>query len=121
MLVAGAVCVCTAIVVAAFGMWSLVRKPAPNPTAQAVRAMAPTQLASAAILAAGGVVALAAPTRAALVVLILSILGALATLVAGSLQGAHFALRREAAARSGAAEGEGSCTGCCEGCTQSCE
>ena len=64
--------------------------------ALALRAMAPTQLAAAIMLAAGGVVALAASPHTALVVVIVCVAGALGTLAAGSWQSARFALRQEA-------------------------
>jgi hypothetical protein len=74
--------------------------------------MAPTQLAAAVMLAAGGMVALAASPHTALVVLIVCVAGAVGTLATGSWQSARFALRREAAALS--------CAGGCAVCTQSC-
>jgi len=74
--------------------------------------MAPPQLAAAVMLAAGGVVALAASPDTALVVLIVCVAGALGTLATGSWQSARFALRREAAASD--------CAGSCAVCTQSC-
>ena len=64
------------------------------------------------MLAAGGVVALAASGHTALVLLIVCVTGALGTLAAGSWQSARFALRREAAAAD--------CGGNCVGCTLSC-
>jgi hypothetical protein len=80
-----------------------------------VRAMAPTQLAAAVMLTAGGVVALTAAPHTALVVLIVCVAGALGTLAAGSWQSARFALRREASSFKPA-----SCVGNCAVCTQSC-
>ena len=99
MLIAGVLCVCAAVVSAGFGTWSLSHGPVPSPvdtTALALRAMAPTQLAAAIMLAAGGLVALVASPHTALVVVIVCVAGALGTLAAGSWQSARFALRREA-------------------------
>jgi hypothetical protein len=117
MLIAGVLCVCAAVMSAGFGTWSLShRAPAPaNVTATAavaLRAMAPTQLAAAVMLAAGGVVALVAAPDTALVVMIVCLAGALGTLAAGSWQSARFALRREAI--------PDDCGGTCAGCTLSC-
>jgi hypothetical protein len=77
--------------------------------------MAPTQLAAAVMLAAGGVVALAASVHTALTLLIVCIAGALGTLAAGSWQSARFVLSREA---SGAKAAD--CGGNCAVCTLSC-
>jgi hypothetical protein len=112
MLIAGVVCVCAAVASAGFGTWSLSHNHAVAGTQLALRAMAPTQLAAAVMLTAGGVVALAASAHTAFVVLIVCVAGALGTLAAGSWQSARFALRTEAAAPS--------CAGECSGCTQSC-
>jgi hypothetical protein len=112
MLIAGVLCVCAAVVTAGFGTWSLSHTQAADTTALALRAMAPTQLAAAVMLAAGGVVALAASPHTALVVVIVCITGALGTLAAGSWQSARYALRQEAAAAQ--------CGGNCGACTLSC-
>ena len=117
MLIAGVLCVCAAIAAAGFGIWSLAHPPAADPTQLAVRAMAPTQLAAAVMLTAGGVVALAASPHTALVVVIVCIAGALGTLATGSLQSARYALRREVAD----VAAEPGCAGSCGGCTLSCE
>ncbi len=115
MLIAGLVCMCAAVASAGFGAWSLAQnQPADGATTQlALRAMAPTQLAAAVMLAAGGAVALAASPHTALVVLIVCVAGALGTLATGSWQSARFALSREAAAAG--------CAGSCAVCTQSCQ
>ena len=113
MLIAGLVCMCAAVASAGFGTWSLAHnQTADGSTALALRAMAPTQLAAAVMLAAGGAVALAASPHTALVVLIVCVAGAFGTLATGSWQSARFALSREAAA--------GGCAGSCAVCTQSC-
>lgn len=112
MLIAGVLCMCAAVASAGFGTWSLAHNRHFDATALALRAMAPTQLAAAVMLAAGGAVAMAAVPGTALVVLIVCVVGALGTLAAGSLQSARFALRQGAAAPA--------CAGSCAGCTQSC-
>jgi hypothetical protein len=115
MLIAGVLCMCAAVAAAGFGTWSLSHKQAADNAAAtqlALRAMAPTQLAAAVMLGAGGMVALAASPNTALVVLIVCITGALGTLATGSWQTARFALRRAAAAPV--------CVGDCAACTQSC-
>ncbi|OBB68453.1 hypothetical protein [Mycobacterium sp. 852014-50255_SCH5639931] len=112
MLIAGVLCMCAAVASAGFGTWSLARTQNVDPTALALRSMAPAQLAAAIMLAAGGVVALAASPHTALVVLIVCVAGAFGTVAAGSWQSARFALQREAAAPG--------CGGTCAGCTQSC-
>ena len=63
-----------------------------------MRSVAPPQLAAAVMLAAGGAVALAAPTGTALTVVCVCIVGAIGTVAAGSWQTARYALRREEAA-----------------------
>jgi hypothetical protein len=115
MLIAGVVCMCAAVASAGFGTWSLSHSQTADSavtTQLALRAMAPTQLAAAVMLAAGGVVALAASPHTALVVLIVCVAGALGTLGTGSWQSARFALRHEAATPG--------CGGTCAVCTQSC-
>ena len=115
MLIAGVLCMCAAVASAGFGTWSLSHHQAAEGAAitqLALRAMAPTQLAAAVMLGAGGVVALAASPHTALVVLIVCAVGALGTLATGSWQSARFALRQEAAAPG--------CAGSCAVCTQSC-
>lgn len=115
MLIAGLLCMCAAVASAGFGSWSLTQSQTINSTQVALRAMAPTQLAAAVMLTAGGVVALAAVPRTGVVVLIVCVVGALGTLTAGSWQSARFALRREASNFKPA-----SCAGSCVACTESC-
>jgi hypothetical protein len=114
MVIAGVLCMCAAVASAGFGAWSLSRNQVVDTSALALRALAPTQLAAAIMLAAGGVVALAASPHTALVVVIVCVVGALGTVAAGSWQSARFALgREESAATAG-------CAGACAVCTQSC-
>jgi hypothetical protein len=112
MLIAGVVCMCVAVASAGFGTWSLSHSQTVDITQMALRAMAPTQLAAAVMLAVGGAVALAGYPHTALVVLIVCVAGALGTLATGSWQSARFALRQEVAAPG--------CSGNCAVCTQSC-
>lgn len=81
----------------------------------ALHAMAPTQLAAAVMLTAGGVVALAASPHTALVVVIVCVVGALGTLATGSWQSARYAIAQQTASAEAAA-----CTGSCAACTLSC-
>ncbi|MEB4209273.1 hypothetical protein [Mycobacterium sp. 94-17] len=112
MLIAGVLCMCGAVASAGFGTWSLAHNRNPGAAALALRAMAPTQLAAAVMLAAGGAVAMAAVPDTALVVLIVSVVGALGTLAAGSWQSARFVLSQDTATPA--------CTGGCAACTLSC-
>jgi hypothetical protein len=115
MLIAGVLCMCAAVVSACFGTWSLSQAPPVDTTQAALRAMAPTQLAAAVMLTAGGVVALLASPHTALAVVIVCVAGAFGTLAAGSWQSARFVLRREASGLQPAA-----CAGNCAVCTLSC-
>ncbi len=60
MLIAAVLCLCAAVATAGLGLWLLTRPVAADPVRQVLRAVAPTQLAAAVMLAAGGVVALSA-------------------------------------------------------------
>jgi hypothetical protein len=111
MLITGVLCLCAAAVSAAFGLWTLARPRAGGLNQQILLAVAPTQLAAAVMLVAGGVVALARPPHTGLLVVIVCILGAVGTVAAGSWQGARFAARQEAPAE---------CAGSCAACTLSC-
>jgi hypothetical protein len=115
MLIAGVLCVCAAVASAGFGTWSLAQAQPVDATQVALRALAPTQLAAAVMLTAGGVVALAAAPHTALVVVIVCVAGAVGTLAAGSWQSARFASRRDAPAF----EASG-CASNCAVCSQSC-
>lgn len=115
MLIAGVVSLCAAVASAAFGIWSLSHAPTTDAMQLALRSMAPTQFAAAVMLAAGGVVALAASPHTAVVVVIVCIAGALGTLATGSLQSAKYALRREVATAD-----QPGCAGSCGACTRSC-
>lgn len=116
MLIAGVLCVCAAVVMAARALWSLSRSVAPDTTQAVMRTVAPPQLAAAVMLAAGGAVAIAAPRDAALpvvgVCVGVCIVGAVGTVAVGSWQSARYALRREAA--------WADCGGACATCTLAC-
>ncbi len=116
MLIAGVLCLCAAIASAGFGLWTLTRPPADDVTAQVRRAVAPTQLAAAVMLAAGGAVALAGQGSTTLVVLIVCVLGAIGTVAAGSWQGARFVVAHAAAAPPPTDDCAGSCASCALSC-----
>jgi uncharacterized membrane protein HdeD (DUF308 family) len=111
MLIAGALCLCAGIASAICGFWSFTRPSGTDAALVVRRAQAPTQLAAGVMLASGGVVALAAPGTAVLVVVI-CIAGAVGTVAAGSWQSARFAVHRQAAPIQ--------CGGSCAGCARSC-
>jgi hypothetical protein len=111
MLIAALLSLCAAAATAALGLWSLARPRAGDPVGQVLRAVAPTQLAAAVMLAAGGAVALASPPHTGLLVLMVCVIGAVGTVAAGCYQNARVVAQREAAT---------SCTGTCASCTLSC-
>lgn len=113
MVVGAVVCLVLAVLIGGSGVWSLTRTPATDLTGQVVRAVAPTQIAAAVMLAAGGVCALAAPPRIGLIGLIAGVIGAIGTIAAGSWQGARYAARREGAGGCGSGDGCGGCAKVC--------
>ncbi len=113
-MVAGAVaCLVLAVLVGGSGLWTLTRSPAGDLTTQVLRAVAPTQIAAAVMLAAGGICALAAPPPIGLLGLLTGAVGAVGTIAAGSWQGARFAARREGVGGCGSGEGCGGCAKVC--------
>ncbi|MBS1696132.1 MAG: hypothetical protein JST91_28410 [Actinobacteria bacterium] len=114
MLIAAVLCLCAAAAVGAVGLWTLTRPHHGDPTRRMLRAVAPTQLAAAVMLAAGGVVALSARPHTALAVLIVCVVGAVATIAAGCWQIA------KAAAAAQAAQPAAGCGSACGSCTLSC-
>lgn len=108
MVVAAVFCLGLAALIGGSGLWTLLRRPGADLTAQVVRMVAPVQLAAAVMLAAAGTITLAAPA-AGPTALAVGIVGAVATIAAGSWQGARYAARRESAG--GCASG-GGCAGC---------
>ncbi|MGV0837075.1 hypothetical protein [Mycolicibacterium thermoresistibile] len=113
MLIAAVLSLCAAVATAAVGL-RLLTRPVPADTGgQLMRAMAPTQLAAAAMLTVGGVVGLAAP-QTGWVVLIVCVIGAVGTIAAGSWQSA------KAGAEVMATQSAGSCGTACATCTLTC-
>ncbi|OBK77413.1 hypothetical protein [Mycobacterium sp. 1274761.0] len=110
-------CLCAALATAALGGWTLSRPCSADMVAQVLRAVAPTQLAAAAMLAVAGVVALSTQPDTGVVVLIVCVIGAVTTVAAGCWQSAKFVAAREGAACGSAASGCG--TGACATCALS--
>lgn len=78
------------------------------------QAVAPSQLVAAVLLAAGGIAALIGPPGTALLLLIVCVVGALATIGAGSWRGARLAVTEPQS------DGQGCGGGGCGGCGQVC-
>ena len=76
MLIAGVLCLCAAAVIAGLGVRALARPAEAAGSRQVLRAVAPTQLAAAMMLAAGGAVALSGRASIGLLVLIKAITAA---------------------------------------------
>jgi hypothetical protein len=89
MLIAAVLCLCAAAASAALGVRALARSAPAGGTQQVLRAFAPTQLAAAVMLAAGGVVALS--NQHSIGLLVLCVGGAVGTFAAGVWQGARYA------------------------------
>jgi hypothetical protein len=118
MLFAAVGCLCAAAATAALGVWTLSRPRAGDFIRQVLRAVAPTQLAAAAMLTVAGVVALSSRPETGLVVVIVCVAGAVATVAAGCWQSAKFVATRAAAAP--ACAGASGCgSGACATCTLS--
>jgi hypothetical protein len=117
MLFAAVGCLFAAAATAALGVWTLSRPRTGDFVRQVLRAVAPTQLAAAAMLTVAGVVALSSQPETGLVVVIVCIAGAVATVAAGCWQSAKFVAARAGAAACGAAA---ACAGgACATCTLS--
>jgi hypothetical protein len=114
MLIAAVLCLGAAAVTAGLGLWLLSRPRSGDPVRQVLRTVAPTQLAAAAMLAAGGSVALTARPETGLLVVVVCVVGAVGTVAAGCYQSAKVVASQEEA---GAAAG---CAGACASCTLSC-
>lgn len=112
MLIAAVLFMCAALATAAVGLWSLARPHSADPVQQVLRAVVPTQLAAAAMLAAGGVVALTAPQVTGVLALVVCAVGAVGTVAAGCYQSAKVVAAREATVPG--------CAGSCASCTLSC-
>jgi hypothetical protein len=118
MLFAAVGCLCAALATAALGGWTLTRPRSADFVRQVLRAVAPTQLAAAAMLTVAGVVALSQPENGAVVVIV-CVLGAIATVAAGCWQSAKFVAARAAAAPGCGTASSGCGTGACATCTLS--
>jgi hypothetical protein len=114
MLIAAVLCLCAAAVTAGLGLWLLTRPRSGDPVRQVLRTVAPTQLAAAAMLAAGGSVALSARPQTGLLVVVVCVVGAVGTVAAGCYQSAKVVASQEAAAATAG------CAGACASCTLSC-
>jgi hypothetical protein len=111
MLIAAVLCLGAAVITAGLGLWLLARPRYSDPVRQVLRTVAPTQLAAAAMLAAGGAVALSARPQTGLLVVVVCVIGAVGTVTAGCYQSAKAVAGQERAA---------SCEGACASCTLSC-
>jgi hypothetical protein len=116
MLITAVLCLCAAVATAALGAWLLSRPRTGDPVRQVLRAVAPTQLAAAVMLAAGGAVALSTRPDTALVVVIVCVIGAVSTVAAGCWQSAKVV----AASTAAASQPVGDCGKACATCTLSC-
>lgn len=116
MLIAAVLCLSAAVVIAGLGIWLLTKPHTGDPVSQVLRAVAPTQLAAAVMLAAGGAVALSTRPDTALVVVIVCVIGAVGTVAAGCWQSA----KAVAASTAATAQPAGGCGGVCATCTLSC-
>jgi hypothetical protein len=114
MLIAAVLCLCAAAAIAGVGLWLLSRPRSGDYVRQVLRVVAPTQLAAAVMLAAGGVVALSTPPEMGVLVVIVCVVGAVSTVAAGCWQSAKVVARTQP---SPAAVG---CGGSCGTCTLSC-
>lgn len=114
MLIAAVLCLLAAVATAALGVWLLSRPNSGDFVRQVLRGVAPTQLAAAVMLAAGGAVALSTRPDTGLVVVIVCVIGAVSTVATGCWQSA------KVVARSQAAQPAGGCGGACGTCTLSC-
>jgi hypothetical protein len=118
MLIAAVLCLCAAVATAAIGLWVLTRPRSADYVRQVLRAVAPTQLAAAVMLAAGGVVALSTRPEMGVLVVIVCVIGAVSTVAAGCWQSAKAVARGQASSAAvGSAAG---CGGACASCTLSC-
>jgi len=114
MVIAAVLCLCAAVAVGGTGVWLLTATG--DPSRQALRAVAPTQIAAAVMLAGGGVVGLVAPRGTAILALVACVIGAVATVAAGCWQTAKSVARTQVVA-----DADAGCAGSCAGCTLSCQ
>jgi hypothetical protein len=112
MLIAAVLCLCAGAATAAAGLWALAHPAPEDPVRRVLRAVAPAQLAAAAMLAAGGLVALVAHGPIGVVILVTSVIGAVGTVAAGCYQAAKAAARTQPA--------PAACAGSCASCVLPC-
>ncbi len=117
MLIAAVLCLCAAVATAAVGGWLLSRPRYGDPVRRVLRAVAPTQLAAATMLAAGGVVALSARPETGLLVIIVCVAGAVSTVAAGCWQSAKVVARSQSGPGAPPACGGAAAVGCGGACT----
>jgi hypothetical protein len=133
MLIAAVLCLCAAAAVAVTGTWLLARPQPGDPVRQVLRSIAPTQLAAAVMLAAGGAAAFSAPAGADVLLLILCVAGAIGTIAAGCYQAAKLVALKEASQQccqdspaephqemASVTTGADGCAGSCAACALSC-
>jgi hypothetical protein len=119
MLFAAVGCLSAAAATAALGAWTLSRPRSADMVRQVLRAVAPTQLAAAAMLTVAGVVALSSAPDTGAVVVVVCVIGAIATVAAGCWQSAKFVAASAVAAAACAGASAGCGTGACATCTLS--
>jgi hypothetical protein len=111
MLIAAVLCLCAAAASAALGVRALARPAPAAGTQQVLRAVAPTQLAAAVMLAAAGVVALS--NQHSIGLLVLCVTGAVGTVTAGVWQVSRYS---QGSLRGCHRSGEGPCATCTLSC-----
>jgi heme A synthase len=112
MLAGAVVFLCLAALLTGTGLRAR-RHPRTNHVSGRVLAMVvPTQLAAAAILAGGAAAALAAPASVGPPALLIAGAAALATIAAGSWQGARYAARLQSEPPAAGCDSGGGCGGC---------
>lgn len=111
-------CLSAAAATAALGGWTLSRPRSADVVRQVLRAVAPTQLAAAAMLAVAGVVALSAQPETGVVVIV-CVVGAIATVTAGCWQSAKIVAARAGAPSACAGPSAGCGGGACGTCALS--
>ncbi|WP_422743519.1 hypothetical protein ACN27E_18065 [Mycobacterium sp. WMMD1722] len=120
MVIAAALCLIAALAIGGTGGWLLTRPHGGDPLRLSLRAVAPTQFAAAVMLAAGGIVGLAAPPVTGMLAVIACVIGAVGTVAAGCWQSAKAITRAgQLADAADAADAEG-CAGSCASCVLSC-
>ncbi len=117
MLFAAVGCLCAAAVTAALGAWTLSRPGSGDFVRQVLRAVAPTQLAAAVMLAVAGVVALSTQPETGVLVVVVCVVGAIATVAAGCWKSAKFVAAGAGAPSTCGGASVGCGQGACATCT----